>query len=161
MGGLLREALLRENVFLISLPLPTQPTFHLFSCIPHPFPSLPPFFMSLIILSPPSDDPWLPHANERRCCGFNANQYCANIHLRRRLHGARETLPTWNAKSSMLCVFWALSWKCTCIHAVQHAHHPSLKMPRKINQQRNRGWDGKNKSDNNWEDQTVEGVGCF
>lgn len=48
------------------------------------------YIQSLFLLASPgipgSGDPWMPHANERHCCGFNANQYCANIHLRRWLH---------------------------------------------------------------------------
>lgn len=157
MGGLLREALLREEILLISLPPPTQPTSHLLSCIPQLSPSL--FFSWLLsfIFFFPSDDPGLPHANGRHCCGFNANQYSANIHLRRWLHGKRGTWPTCNARGSMFCSR-ALSWKCTFIHAVQH---PSLKVPQKINRQRNREWDCKNRRDNNWGDQKVEGVGRF
>lgn len=52
MGGLLREALLREKIFSISLPPPTQPTFHLFYLRPPAFSISPPSFMALIIFPP-------------------------------------------------------------------------------------------------------------
>lgn len=80
MSGLLREALWREKSFDISA------TAHAT------------YIQSLFLLASPgvpaSDDPWTPHANERHCCGFNANQYCANIHLRRWLHDERGAMPT-------------------------------------------------------------------
>lgn len=86
MSGLLREALWREKSFDISLPQPTQT-----------------YIQSLSLLASPgipaSDHPWMPHANERHCCGFNANQYCANIHLRRWLRDERGAMPTLNATS--------------------------------------------------------------
>lgn len=83
MSVLLREALLREKIFWYLCHYPRN--LHSISVLASPSFS-------------PSDDPWTPHANERHCCGFNANQYCANIHLRRWLHGERGTSPTWNAR---------------------------------------------------------------
>lgn len=67
--------------FLISLPPPTQHSI---------------FFLMFPSVSS-SDGPWMLHANERRCCGFNANQRRANIHLVRWLHVERKAVPTWNA----------------------------------------------------------------
>lgn len=76
------------------------------------------YIQSLFLLASPgipgSGDPWMPHANERHCCGFNANQYCANIHLRRWLHDETGAVPTWNARSHT----WSgeLLGKCAAMH---------------------------------------------
>lgn len=88
MSVLLRETLLREKIFWYLCHYPRN--LHSISVLASPSFS-------------PSDDPWTPHANERHCCGFNANQYCANIHLRRWLHGERGTSPTWNARDYIFC----------------------------------------------------------
>lgn len=60
-----------EDFFLISLPPPTQPTFHLFSCIPPAYPTSPPFFDgSYHLFSSLGDDPRLPYANEDTAVGL-------------------------------------------------------------------------------------------
>lgn len=64
--------------FLISLRPPTQ---HSIS-----------FLASHSVSS--SNGPWMLHANERRCCGFNANQRLTNIHLGRWLNVERGPVPT-------------------------------------------------------------------
>lgn len=91
MSGLLRDGLLREKIFLISLPPPTQ---HSIS-----------FLVSHSVSS--SDGPWMLHANERHCCGFNANQRRTNIHLGRWLNVQRGTVPTWNAKLYVFFSWWS------------------------------------------------------
>lgn len=77
--------------FLISLPPPTQ---HSIS-----------FLVSHSVSS--SDGPWMLHANERHCCGFNANQRRTNIHLGRRLNVESGTVPTWNAKLYVFFSWWS------------------------------------------------------
>lgn len=117
--------------------------FNIFSHHPHNLHSIlfppmqPSIFLPYLLLisralfmsSPPSDDPQLPHANERHCCVFNANQYCANIHLRRRLPGERGAWPARYARNSMFCTEHC----CGNAHAYMHAlyeHPPSLKIAR-------------------------------
>lgn len=100
MAGLLREVLLREKDFFDIYA--TAHTTYIPSLFFHP----PAFLISPLVswlFFSVSDDPQLPHANERHCCGFNVNQYCANIHLRGWLRGRRWTWPSWNARSSMSC----------------------------------------------------------
>lgn len=90
MGGLLREALLRENIFFyMSLPPPTQPTLQLLFSHPRW---------------------WSQAGNESHRCGFNANQYCANIHLRSTA-AWRERVLTYLKCKEPCVLFWARSWK--------------------------------------------------
>lgn len=96
MGGLLREALLREKIFsLISSP-PTQHIFFFSYIFPHSY-----------VPSRFTDDSWLPDANETSHRGFNANQYSAKIHLKQGLRGKKWDL-TYLKCNSVFC-----SRKCT------------------------------------------------
>lgn len=76
------------------------------------------YIQSLFLLVSPgipgSDDPWMPHANERHCCGFNANQYCANIHLRRWLHD--ETGPRLLEMQGAIRLVHRIAGKCAAMH---------------------------------------------
>lgn len=76
------------------------------------------YIQSLFLLVSPgipgSDDPWMPHANERHCCGFNANQYCANIHLRRWLHD--ETGPRLLEMQGVIRLVHRIAGKCLAMH---------------------------------------------
>lgn len=99
--------------FLISLPLPTQPTFHLSSCIPQLFSQ----WWSLDATCKWNTLLW-----------FNANQYCANIHLRRWLHGERGTSTTWNARGY---IFYSGHRHGNALACLQNRQHWSLKINRK------------------------------
>lgn len=135
MGGLLREALLREKIFLISLPPPTQPTFHLFSFIPQLFSSLPLFhasyhffFLSLTIPS----------------CHMQMKDTAVDLMLINTVQifilgddfMAREG-PDLLEMQGTQCFNLII-----VTHTVQHSHHhifkKKKKMPQQTNRQRNR-----------------------
>ena len=107
MGGLLREALLREKIFFFWYLGRHPRNLHCSS-----FSRIPRW--------------WAQAANESHRCGFNANQYCANIHLRRRQHGERGSSPTWNARSPVFCSEHGHG-KCTRRHAEHTSTSPSSK----------------------------------
>lgn len=97
----------------------------------------------------PSEGPRLPHANERHRCGFNDNQYCANIHLRRWPHGERcerrraaqgHHLP--KCKGALFFFFFLLSFVMKMsmrLHTVHCAHHPSA-LENQAETKWRRGW---------------------
>lgn len=91
-GWIIKGSPVERKDFFFDIFATTHTTYiPSFSFHPPAFPISTPVSWLLSFFFSVTDDPQLPHANERHGCGFNANQYCANIHLRRWLRGERGT----------------------------------------------------------------------